>query len=100
METTNLGKADGLPTIQWSQVEAQLADLLMHDDPRSPNRSTFWLTTLNADGSPHGDKRGRALARGLLLVPDRRTNPQGEERGTRPALHDECRHERLRRDGR
>jgi hypothetical protein len=53
METINLGEADGLPTIQWSQVEAQLADLLMHDDPRSPNRSTFWLTTLNADGSPH-----------------------------------------------
>jgi hypothetical protein len=53
METTNLGKADGLPTIEWSQVEAQLADLLMHDDPRSPDRSTFWLTTLNADGSPH-----------------------------------------------
>lgn len=25
----------------------------MHDDPRSPNRSTFWLTTLNGDGSPH-----------------------------------------------
>ena len=53
METINLGEAEGLPTIQWSQVEAQLADLLMHDDPRSPNRSTFWLTTLNADGSPH-----------------------------------------------
>src|SRR2546423_14699552 len=53
METTNLGEVDGLPTIEWSQVEAQLADLLMHDDPRSPNRSTFWLTTLNADGSPH-----------------------------------------------
>jgi hypothetical protein len=53
METTNLGEADGLPTIQWSHVEAQLADLLTQDDPRSPNRSTFWLTTLNADGSPH-----------------------------------------------
>ena len=53
MKTTNLGEADGLPTIEWSQVEAQLADLLTHDDPRSPNRSTFWLTTLNADGSPH-----------------------------------------------
>ena len=26
---------------------------LTHDDPRSPNRSTFWLTTLNVDGSPH-----------------------------------------------
>src|ERR671911_164434 len=53
MKTTNLGEADGLPTIEWSQVETQLADLLTHDDPRSPNRSTFWLTTLNADGSPH-----------------------------------------------
>ena len=53
MKTTNLGEADGLPTIEWSQVEAQLADLLTHDDPRSPNRSTFWLTTLNVDGSPH-----------------------------------------------
>ena len=52
-KTTNLGEADGLPTIEWSQVETQLADLLTHDDPRSPNRSTFWLTTLNADGSPH-----------------------------------------------
>ena len=53
MNTTNLGEADGLPTIEWSQVEGQLADLLTHDDPRSPNRSTFWLTTLNADGGPH-----------------------------------------------
>ena len=53
MKPTNLGDADGLRTIEWSQVEAQLTDLLMHDDPRSPNRSTFWLTTLNADGSPH-----------------------------------------------
>ena len=34
MKTTNLGEADGLPTIEWSHVETQLADLLMHDDPR------------------------------------------------------------------
>src|SRR5438067_11535961 len=53
MKTTNLGEAEGLPTIEWSEVETQLADLLTHDDPRSPNRSTFWLTTLNVDGSPH-----------------------------------------------
>src|SRR5437763_5607248 len=53
MKTTNLGAADGLPTIEWSEVETQLTDLLTHDDPRSPNRSTFWLTTLNGDGSPH-----------------------------------------------
>src|SRR5829696_4579798 len=53
MKAKNLGEADGLPAIHWSLVETQLADILMHDDPRSPNRSTFWLTTLNADGSPH-----------------------------------------------
>jgi hypothetical protein len=53
METTNLAEAEGLPTLDWSQVEAQLTDLLTNDDPTSPNRVTFWLTTLNADGSPH-----------------------------------------------
>src|SRR6478752_6205970 len=53
METTNLGEGDGLGAIDWTLVEEQLADLSVHDDPRSPNRSTFWLTTLNADGSPH-----------------------------------------------
>jgi Pyridoxamine 5'-phosphate oxidase len=53
MKTINLGQAESLPTIEWSEVQRQLADALVHDDPRSPNRSTFWLTTLNADGSPH-----------------------------------------------
>ena len=53
MKSTNLGRAEGLPTIEWSRVETQLADLLTHDDPRSPDRSTFWLTTLNTDGSPY-----------------------------------------------
>jgi len=53
MRTTNLAEAEGLPAIDWSMVETQVADLLTHDDPRSPDRSTFWLTTLNADGSAH-----------------------------------------------
>ena len=41
MNAMNLGEADGLSTIEWSTVEAQLADLLMHDDPRlaEPRRS-------------------------------------------------------------
>jgi len=54
METTNLAKAEGLPTIEWSKVEKEVADLLLtNDDPNSPNRASFWLTTLNDDGSPH-----------------------------------------------
>src|SRR5262249_31072480 len=35
------------------QVESQLTDLLMRDDFQQPTRVTFWLTTLNDDGSPH-----------------------------------------------
>jgi hypothetical protein len=53
MKATNLAAHEGLPPIEWRQVETQLADLLMHDDPQSPDRSSFWLTTLNDDGSPH-----------------------------------------------
>jgi hypothetical protein len=53
MESTNLAVAEGLPTIEWSQVESQLNSVRDGDDPRSPDRVTFWLTTLNADGSPH-----------------------------------------------
>ena len=58
MESTNLGAGDGLAAIDWTLVEEQLTDLSVHDDPRSPNRATFWLTTLNADGSPHATSVG------------------------------------------
>jgi hypothetical protein len=53
METTNLANAEGLPTLEWSEIERQLTDLLSRDDPLAPSRVTWWLTTLNADGSPH-----------------------------------------------
>ena len=54
MKTTNLAEADGLPTIEWSEVETELADLFLTTTTRArPNRSTFWLTTLIANKSPH-----------------------------------------------
>jgi hypothetical protein len=53
METINLAEAEGLSAIDWSRVDKELTDLLMKDDPNSPNRSTHWLATLNADGSAH-----------------------------------------------
>jgi hypothetical protein len=53
MKATNLASADGLSTIEWSQVDAQLTAMMTDNDPLSPSRTTFWLTTLNADGSPH-----------------------------------------------
>jgi hypothetical protein len=66
MQTTNLAHADGLPPIEWSEVETQLVDLRTHDDPRSPNRPTFWLTTLNPDGSPHVTSVGALWHAGSL----------------------------------
>src|SRR6478609_2204034 len=48
MEIKNLGETDGLAAIDWSLVAAQLADLSIHDDPHSPNRATFWLTSVGA----------------------------------------------------
>ena len=99
MKTTNLGKAEGLPTIEWSQVEEQVADLLTHDDPRLAEPLDVLADDPEHRRKPTRDERGRAVACGLMLVPDRRTHPQGEERRTRSALHGQCRHERLRRDG-
>ena len=99
MKTTNLGKAEGLPTIEWSQVEEQVADLLMHDDPRSPNRSTFWLTTLNTDGSPHVTSVGTLWHAGSCWFQTGEHTRKARNVARDPALHGQCRHEGLRRDG-
>jgi hypothetical protein len=66
MKTTNLAEAEGLPTIDWTAVETQLTDLQKHDDPSSPDRPTFWLTTLNADGTPHTTSVGAIYHRGSI----------------------------------
>ena len=98
MKTTNLGEADGLPTIEWSQVETQLADLLTHDDPLAEP-----LDVLADDPErrwePARDECGRALARGPCWFQTGQRTRKAKKRCTRPALHDQCRHERLRRDG-
>lgn len=52
MQTINLGKAEGLPPVEWAAV-AQKLDSRSAPDPESPNAHTTWLTTLNEDGSPH-----------------------------------------------
>jgi hypothetical protein len=53
METKNLGAADGLPPLDWNAVAANLHGLSTAPDSGGPNRHTSWLTTINADGSPH-----------------------------------------------
>ena len=52
MEITNLGKADGLPPVDWAAVAAKL-DAGSAPAPEAPNSRSTWLATVNEDGSPH-----------------------------------------------
>ena len=52
MEITNLGKADGLPPVDWAAVAAKL-DAGSAPAPDALNSRTTWLSTVNEDGSPH-----------------------------------------------
>jgi hypothetical protein len=52
MEITNLGKADGLPPVDWAAVAEKL-DAGSAPAPDAVNSRTTWLSTINQDGSPH-----------------------------------------------
>jgi hypothetical protein len=52
MDVINLGVDDGLPPVDWPTV-AELLDAGAPPDPEAHNARTTWLTTINADGSPH-----------------------------------------------
>jgi hypothetical protein len=63
MEIINLGKADGLPPVDWAVVAGKL-DARPTPSPDAPNSRTTWLCTINEDGSPH------VTAVGALWVDD------------------------------
>src|SRR3954447_17636921 len=52
MDIVNLGKADGLPPVDWAAVVAKLA-AGSAPAPDAVNSRTTWLSTVNEDGSPH-----------------------------------------------
>lgn len=52
MEIINLGKADGLPPVEWDGVVDKL-DAGSAPAPDGINARTTWLVTVNEDGSPH-----------------------------------------------
>lgn len=51
MEIINLGESDGLPPVDWAAIVTTLETRA--EPAHAPNTLTTWLTTLNADGSPH-----------------------------------------------
>src|SRR6201995_2242087 len=52
MEIINLGKADGLPPVDWAAIAGKLA-AGSAPAPDAVNSRTTWLSTLNEDGRPH-----------------------------------------------
>jgi hypothetical protein len=52
VDIVNLGRADGLPPVDWGAVVARLA-AGSAPAPDAVNSRTTWLCTLNGDGSPH-----------------------------------------------
>lgn len=52
MESINLGVADGLPLVDWKAIVKTL-EAGTPPEPDAHNARTTWLTTINADGSPH-----------------------------------------------
>jgi Pyridoxamine 5'-phosphate oxidase len=52
MEIINLGRADGLPPVDWAAVAVKL-DAGSAPAPDALNSRTTWLSTVNEDGSPH-----------------------------------------------
>jgi len=52
MDATNLGTADGLPVVDWQAVVEKLSSGTA-PAPDAHNARTTWLSTVNADGSPH-----------------------------------------------
>jgi hypothetical protein len=52
MKTVNLGAAEGLPPVDWTQVSEKL-DARSAPAPDAHNARTTWLATVNEDGSPH-----------------------------------------------
>lgn len=52
VRSINLAEAEGLPPLEWDRVAA-LLDAGDAPAPGDINSRTTWLTTINADGSPH-----------------------------------------------
>ena len=54
MEATNLAGSYDLPALDWTVIRTRLAGPIPQaPGTGGPNRHTFWLATINPDGTPH-----------------------------------------------
>src|SRR5215468_5595760 len=67
MDVVNLDTSYGAPPIEWARVESRLAGgMTQAPGTGGPGRHTFWLATINADGSPHVTGLGGLWADGAF----------------------------------
>jgi hypothetical protein len=82
MDATNLAGLYVLPLLDWSQIQARLDEgVTQVPGSGGPNRHTCWLTTLNADGSPHVTGIGASLGDGSFWFQTGQRHKQRQKSG-------------------
>ena len=78
METKNLADLYGTPNLEWDRITARLAaGFPQAPGTGGPNRHTCWLTTINADGSPHMNGVGALWLDGAFWFETGETSRKG-----------------------
>jgi hypothetical protein len=78
MHAKNLAELYDLPALDWGTITARLdAGVSQAPGTGGPNRHTCWLTTLDADGSPHTTGIGAMWADGTWWFETGRSTRKG-----------------------
>jgi Pyridoxamine 5'-phosphate oxidase len=88
MKTKNLAELYELAPIDWDDAAATLPEGQAGDADGGPGRYTAWLTTINADGSPHVTGVGARWDDGVYWIVSGRNARKGKnlERDPRCAV--------------
>jgi hypothetical protein len=90
MEIINLGKADGLPPVDWAAVAEKLA-AGSAPAPGAVNSRTTWLSTVNQDGSPHVTAVGALWVDGTFWFHTGAGTRKGRNLARDPGVRSRCR---------
>lgn len=78
METHNLADLYDLPPVEWSTITDRLGrEITQAPGTGGPDRHTFWLATIDADGSPHVTGVGAFWQDGSFWIVTSRTSRKG-----------------------
>ena len=87
MEAINLADLYQLPLLEWASIEAKLrSGVTQAPGTGGPKRHTCWLSTINADGSPHVNGVGALWADGCFWF----ETGQGSRKGRNLARDPRC----------